>query len=162
MHAVYQVNAARIAASEERHYTVWHSDIVPTALKPAALYSSLRCTRHESRYDPMGKYEKLPPAALLESLDPQPTIIDQDELSRAEWLWNRRAIVLSENLSFFFFYLTVLVCLLYLVPDTILFLLLWIVAGASCAAVDRIRLDRWRNQYESSIKRVVNAVSERK
>ena len=112
--------------------------------------------------DPMGKYEKLPPAALLESLDPQPTIIDQDELSRAEWLWNRRAIVLSENLSFFFFYLTVLVCLLYLVPDTILFLLLWIVAGASCAAVDRIRLDRWRNQYESSIKRVVNAVSERK
>jgi hypothetical protein len=112
--------------------------------------------------DPIGKYEKLPPAALIKSLDPLPTIIDRDELSRAEWFWNRRPIVLSESLSFFFFYLTVLVCLLYLVPGTISLFLLWIVAGASCAAVDRIRLDRWRNQYESSIKRVVNAVSERK
>jgi hypothetical protein len=105
--------------------------------------------------DPIWKYQNLPPASLIKSLDLEPAIIDQDELSRAEWFWSRRPIVLSESLSFFFFYLTVLVCLLYLVPDTISFLLLWIIAGASCAAVDRIRLDRWRNQYESSIKRVV-------
>jgi len=88
--------------------------------------------------------------------------MNQDEFSRAEWFWSRRPMVLSESLGFFFFYLTVIVCLLYFVPDTIWFLLLWIVVGVSCAAVDRARLDQWRNQYASSIKRVVTQVSERK
>jgi hypothetical protein len=110
---------------------------------------------------PVWKYEELPPAALIKSLHLEPTVIDEDEFSRAEWFWNRRPKVLSESLSFVFLYLTVLVCLLYLVPDTISFILLWIVAGASCASVDRIRLDRWRNEYESNIKRVVIHLSER-
>jgi hypothetical protein len=116
----------------------------------------------QSDADSSWKYEKFPPAALLESLHLEPIVLNQDEFSRAEWLWSRRPMVLSESLSFFFFYLTVIVCLLYFVPDTISFLLLWIVAGVSCATVDRVRLDRWRNQYESSIKRVVTQVSERK
>jgi hypothetical protein len=110
---------------------------------------------------PVWKYEELPPAALIKSLHLEPTVIDEDEFSRAEWFWNRRPKVLSESLSFVFLYLTVLVCLLYLVPDTISFILLWIVAGASCASVDRIRLDRWRNEYESNIKRVLIHLSER-
>jgi len=117
---------------------------------------------NQSDADSSWKYEKLPPAALLESLHLEPTVVNQDEFSRAEWFWSRRPMVLSESLSFFFFYLTVIVCLLYFAPDTISFLLLWIVAGVTCAAVDRVRLDRWRNQYESSIKRVVTQVSERK
>jgi hypothetical protein len=99
---------------------------------------------------------------LIESLHLEPAGIDQNEFSRAEWFWSRRPKVLSESLGFFFFYLTVLVCLVYLVPDTIWFLLLWIVAGVSCASTDRFRLDRWRNEYESSITRVVIHLSERK
>jgi hypothetical protein len=51
----------------------------------------------------------------------------------------------------FFFYLTIAVCLFYLLPGTIPFLLLWIVVGASCAFIDGIHLNRWRNEYESSI-----------
>jgi hypothetical protein len=112
--------------------------------------------------DPIWKYEELPPAALIESLHLEPAAIDQDEFSRAEWFWSRRPKVLSESLSFFFFYLTVAVCLFYLVPGTIPFLLLWMVAGASCAFVDRICLNRWRNEYELSIKRVVIHLSERR
>jgi hypothetical protein len=108
------------------------------------------------------KYEELPPATLIKSLQLEPTVVEQDAFSRAEWFGGRRPIVLSESLSFFFFYLTVLACLLYLVPDTLLFVPLWIVAGASCAYGDRIRLNRWRNDYESSIKRVVIYTSKRK
>jgi hypothetical protein len=112
--------------------------------------------------DSIWKYEELPPAALINSLHLEPAAIDPGEFSRAEWFWSRRPKVLSESLTFFFFYLTVAVCLFYLVPDTIPFLLLWLVAGAGCAFVDRICLNRWRNEYESSITRVVTHLSERK
>jgi hypothetical protein len=112
--------------------------------------------------DPVWKYEELPPTALIKSLHLEPAAIDQDEFRRAEWFWSRRPKVLSESLGFFFFYLTVAVCLFYLVPDTIPFLLLWIVAGASCAYVDHIYLNWWRTEYESSIKRIVIHLSERK
>jgi len=112
--------------------------------------------------DPIWKYEELPPGALIKSQHLEPAAIDQDEFSRAEWFWSRRPKVLSESLSFFFFYLTVVVCLFYLVPDTLWFLLLWILAGATCACFDRIRLDRWRNEYESSIKGIAcSSLSER-
>jgi steroid 5-alpha reductase family enzyme len=112
--------------------------------------------------DPVWKYEELPPADLIKSLRLEAAAIDQDEFWRAEWFWSRRPKVLSESVSFFFFYLTVAVCLFYLLPGTIPFLLLWIVAGVSGAFVDGIHLKRWRNEYESSIKRVVIHLSERK
>ena len=118
--------------------------------------------RKEAGGDPVWKYEELPPAALIESLNLEPGAIDQDEFGRAEWFWSRRPKVLSESVSFFFFYLTVAVCLFYLLPGSIPFLLLWIIAGASCAFVDGIRLNRWRLEYESSITRVVIHLSERK
>lgn len=112
--------------------------------------------------DPVWKYEELPPADLIKSLHVEAATIDQDEFWRAEWFWSRRPKVLSESVSFFFFYLTVAVCLFYLLPNTIPLLLLWIVAGASCAFVDGIHLNRWRKEYEASIKRVVIHLSERK
>jgi hypothetical protein len=108
------------------------------------------------------KYEELPPADLVKSLHLEPAAINHDELSRADWFWSRRPKVLSESVSFFFFYLTVTVCLVYLLPNSIPFLLLWVVAGASCAFVDGIRLNRWREEYESSITSIVIHLSERK
>jgi hypothetical protein len=112
--------------------------------------------------DPVWKYEELPPADLVKSLHLEPAAINHDEFSRADWFWSRRPKVLSESVSFFFFYLTVAVCLFYLLPGTVPFLLLWLVAGASCAFADGIRLNRWRKEYESSITRVVIHLSERK
>jgi hypothetical protein len=126
------------------------------------LFVAIMYSRKKVDAEPVWKYEELPPAALIKSLHVESVAIDQDELSRAEWFWTRRPKVLSESLSFFSFYLTVAVCLFYLVPDTIWFFLLWILAGASCASIDRIRLDRWRNEYESSIERVVIHLSERR
>jgi hypothetical protein len=66
-------------------------------------------SRKKVEADPIWKYEELPPAALIKSLHLEPSAIDQDEFSRAEWFWSRRPEVLSESLSFFFFYLTVVV-----------------------------------------------------
>jgi hypothetical protein len=125
------------------------------------LFVAIMYSRKKVDADPVWKYEELPPAALIKSLHQESAALDQDELSRAEWFWSRRPKVLSESLTFFFFYLTVAVCLFYLIPDTFWFLLLWILAGASCASIDRIRLDRWRNEYESSIERVFICLSER-
>jgi hypothetical protein len=126
-----------------------------------SLISSMH-SRKKVVADPIWKYEELPPATLIKSLHLDPATVDDDEFSRAEWFWSRRPKVLSESLSFFFFYLTVVVCLFYLVPDTVWFLLLWILAGVSWASIDHIRLNRWRTEYESSIKGIVAHLSERK
>ena len=147
----------------ERLYTVSHSDIVDAGV--VHLRSFIISIMHSPKKveaDPIWKYEELPPTALIESLHLEPTTVDQDEFSRAEWFWSRRPKVLSESLSFFFLYLTVAVCLFYLLPDTIWFLLLWVIAGVSCASIECICLDRWRNEYESSINRIVIHLSERK
>ena len=119
-------------------------------------------SRKKVEANPIWKYEELPPTALIESLHLEPTTVDPDEFSRAEWFWSRRPKVLSESPGFFFFYLIVAVCLFYLVPDTLWFFLLWIVAGVICASIDQIRLNRWRKEYESSIKGIVIHLSERK
>ncbi len=52
-------------------------------------------------------------------------------------------------------YLTVAVCLSYYLPQTVLLLIVWTGAGASCIFVDYVWLTRWRNEYESSIKRAI-------
>jgi hypothetical protein len=119
-------------------------------------------SRKKAEVDLIWKYEELPPGALMESLHLEPARVDQDELSRAEWFWSKRPKVLSESLSFIFFYLIVFSSLSYFVPSTVSVLLLWVVAGATCASVDRIRLDRWRNEYESSMERIVIHLATRK
>jgi hypothetical protein len=87
--------------------------------------------------------------------------INQDEFSRAEWFWKRRPKVLCETLIFYFCYIVVFCCLLYLVPKNIPSFLLWFVAGVCCALVDCVHIDQWRNEYKSSIKRVIVHRSER-
>jgi hypothetical protein len=119
-------------------------------------------SRKKIESDAIWTYEELPPAALIKSLHLESAAIDQDEFSRAEWFWSRRPKVVSESLTFFFVYLTVAVCLFYLIPDSIWFLLLWIVAGVSWGSIDHIRLHQWRTEYESSIKGIVTHLSERK
>jgi hypothetical protein len=101
----------------------------------------------------------MPPAELIESLRLELVTINQHEFSRAEWFWHRRPGILFTNLTVIFGYLTVAVCLFYYLPQTVLSLVAWIGAGASCIFVDHLRLARWRNEYESSIKRAVHLSS---
>jgi hypothetical protein len=111
--------------------------------------------------DPIWKYEELPPATLIESLRLDRVAINHDEFSRAEWFWSRRPKVLTETLTFFFCYLTGAACLLYFVPETLLLLFVWMIAGVGCVLLDQTRLTRWRNGYESSITRVIVGLSEK-
>jgi hypothetical protein len=105
--------------------------------------------------DPIRNYVELTPADLIKSLNLETATVDQDEFSRVEWFWNRRPKVLMENLTALFCYTIVFVCLLYRIPEDFTPLLVWTLAGASCAFVEWFRLDRWRNEYESSIKRLL-------
>ena len=105
--------------------------------------------------DPLWNCDASPPGDLIKSLHLERTAVNEDELSRAEWFWNRRPRLLCGNLIFCFCYLVVFVCLVYLFPESAPSLLLWMVAGVSCAFVDCVRFERWRNEYRSSIKRIV-------
>ena len=97
----------------------------------------------------------VPPSALIKSFHLERSSIRPDELTRAEWFWNRRPKILCENLACVFCYIIVSLCLLYRVPESVPLLLVWMVAGVSCAVVDSVRLYRWRNEYRSSIKRAI-------
>jgi hypothetical protein len=105
--------------------------------------------------------DELPPGDVIKSLHLERAAINQDEFSRAEWFWKRRPKVLCETLIFYFCYIVVFCCLLYLVPKNIPSFLLWFVAGVCCALVDCVRIDQWRSEYKSSIKRVIVHRSER-
>ena len=108
------------------------------------------------------RYEELPPADLIKSLHLEGAAIDHDDLLRAEWFWDRRPRVLSGNLTVVFCYLALFVFLLCLIPDTIPLLGGLMLAGAVFSFIEGIRHDRWRNDYESSITRIVARLSERK
>ena len=105
--------------------------------------------------------DEMPPAELIEALHFESVTIDQQEFARAEWFWRRRPEILFTNLAVALGYLTVAVCLFYYLPQTVLLLVPWIGAGASCIFVDNVRLTRWRNEYVSSIKRAIH-LSDRK
>jgi hypothetical protein len=108
--------------------------------------------------DPLWQYKELPPADLIKSLGLETASIDEQEFYRAEWFWRRRPKAFMGSVSFFLVYLAVLAFLCYLAPDTIWLILPWILVGAGCASIDCMRLDRWRAEYASSIKRVVTRV----
>jgi hypothetical protein len=106
-------------------------------------------------------YAEGPPGEVIKSLHLERAAINQDEFARAEWFWNRRPKALCETVTFYFCYIVVFFSLLYLVPKSVPSFLLWFVAGVSCAFVDCIRIDWWRNDYKSSIKRVIVHRSQR-
>ena len=104
--------------------------------------------------DPIWNCLELCPADLIESFDLKPKLINPDELLRAEWFWNRRPRVLCANPLLLFPYILVFVCVLYVLPECAAPLLAWMVVGGSAVVVDCVRLDRWRREYELSIKRL--------
>jgi hypothetical protein len=106
----------------------------------------------------------VPPMTLMNSFHLERASINQDELLRAEWFWNRRPKLLCETLTCVFCYIIVFLCLLCLLccdPESLPLLLVWMVAGVSRAFVDCVRLDRWTKEYKSSIKRVIVRLLER-
>jgi hypothetical protein len=117
--------------------------------------------RKRTGADIISNCDALPPRELIESLHLEAGKIDQHEFSRAEWFWRRRPGIVTTNVTVIFSYLTVAVCLFYYLPQTVLLLVAWIGAGASCVFADSIRLTRWRNEYQTSIERAIH-LSDRK
>jgi hypothetical protein len=116
----------------------------------------------------VGRYSSwnyaVPPMVLMNSFPLEPASVNQDELSRAEWFGHRRPKLLCQTLACVFCYLIVFLCLLCLLcrdPERGSLLLLWMVAGVSCAIVDGVRFDQWTNEYKSSIKRAIVHLLER-
>jgi hypothetical protein len=141
------------------HYNISYIDIISTDLLVALNNSHIMYPRKTVGADAI--YDELPPGDVIKSLHLERAAINQDEFSRAEWFWNRRPKLLCETLTFYFCYIVVFCCLFYLVPKNVPLVLLWFVAGVGCAFVDCVRIDRWRNEYKSSIKRVILHRSER-
>jgi hypothetical protein len=111
--------------------------------------------------DTIWQHGELPPAAVIDSLGLEVASVDEEEFLRAEWFWRRRPKVLLGKASFVLCYLIVLACLFYFFPGTFWLVLFWILAGAGCAYIDWIRLDEWKLEYASSIKRLLSHLSER-
>jgi hypothetical protein len=105
--------------------------------------------------------DERPPGEVIKSLHLERAAINQNEFARAEWFWNRRPKALCETMTFYFCYIVVFCFLLYLVPHNVPSFLLWSVVGVSCAFLDCMRIERWRNDYKSSIKRAIDHRSER-
>src|SRR5580704_3285995 len=103
----------------------------------------------------------VPPRALMNSFHLERAAINQDEFSRAEWFWNRRPKALCETLTFYCCYTLVFICLLCFVPHSVPLFILWFVAAVIFGIVDCIRVDRWRREYKSSIKRAIVHLLER-
>ena len=104
------------------------------------------------------RFPELPPSEILRLLDCPLYHIDHEELVRAKWMWGRRPeSVLGDSLVG---YLVAILTgfLLLLVPYVgILFAIAWFSGTLLLIANDVVSLVRWRNQYESSVARVVRS-----
>ena len=112
--------------------------------------------------DPVWNCPELCPTNLIESFHLNADLVNQDELLRAEWFWNRRPSVLFADMLVMFSYILVFVCLLYFLPECAAPFLAWLLVGACSMAVDCFRLNRWKREYELSIKRLILHLPKRK
>ena len=105
------------------------------------------------------KFPETPPRAILTKIEVEKFLLDDAELKRAQWFWNRRpSLILGED--WLIYALVMLVGFgLFLIP-------LWGVTLAGCwitAALvgifsDIVRLSRWRRDYEQSIARLLRSL----
>ena len=104
----------------ERLHTISHSDILGLVLfySGSSIILLYLCTPARKLAAPLWNCDASPPGDLIKSLHLERTAINEDELSRAEWFWNRRPRLLCGNLIFCFCYLVVFVCLVYLFPES--------------------------------------------
>jgi hypothetical protein len=104
------------------------------------------------------RFPELPPCYLLHAMDLPYNTVDQDELVRARWMWNRRPKPLVGDHTSTYVVFVLLALLLLLIPRLgILLALVWCAAIASAVAKEAVRMKRWRRQYESSIARVIRS-----
>jgi hypothetical protein len=104
------------------------------------------------------KFPELPPRAILKTIRLDERWLDDFELRRAQWLWERRpALMLGDDWPVYALVI-IIALLLFLIP-------VWGVALSSCWILiafagifrDIVRLSRWRRDYESSIARLVRS-----
>jgi hypothetical protein len=102
------------------------------------------------------KFPELPPRAILKTIHPEKRWLDDFELRRAQWLWERRpGLMLGEDWAVYALVLVIALSL-FLIP-------VWGAALSGCWAMivfagifrDTVRLSRWRRDYESSVARLI-------
>jgi hypothetical protein len=104
------------------------------------------------------RFPELPPSEILVLLDCPLYHVDHDELVRAKWMWSRRpASFLGDSLVGYLVAILIGFVLLLFPYVGILFAIVWFSGTLSLIANDVVSLVRWRNQYESSIARVVRS-----
>jgi hypothetical protein len=110
--------------------------------------------------DQKWKFPDSPPSQFKKRLELNRLGINLSEFERAKWFWRRRPnLILGEGLPGYLLVVFVGVLLLFIpkigIPLDFGCLFLFYAA----IALDKVRLVRWRRQYETSISRLLQSVS---
>ena len=105
------------------------------------------------------KFPEIPPRAILTKIHVDSLWLDDSELKRAQWLWDRRpSLILGED--WLVYALVMLVGLaLFLTPVLGITLSCCLITFAFAGIFsDVVRLSRWRRDYEVSIARLLRSL----
>jgi hypothetical protein len=103
------------------------------------------------------KYEELPPVQLLEKWQLDRNLVDNDELERVEYFWNRRPRFLR-TISYAAWLIAAL-GLPFWVFSVLAIGVPLLMISAVLVNTDIVRSVRWRRQYESTIDRLMRTKS---
>jgi hypothetical protein len=103
------------------------------------------------------KYPELPPEEVCHKLKLPPSSVDEYELERAGWFWNRRpkSAFVVESLYLFGAYLCGGVCLLLFSDPGLLLTVAWTACIYLYIMNQTVRRTRWRREYESCLARLI-------
>jgi hypothetical protein len=104
------------------------------------------------------KFPEMPPHAILAKIQVDKISLDDAELKRAQWFWNRRpSLILGED--WLVYALVMLVGFgLFLIPLWgVTLACSWITAALVGIFSDIVRFSRWRRDYEQSIARLLRS-----
>ena len=125
-------------------------------MTPATLLQRFRGIWRALQKDPDSRYPELPPGPLLKRVGLDFSCVNDSELKRAQWFWNRRprSKLLESDLYFGIYLCSGL--LLLLVPSIgVLLAVVWIVSAYLRLLLDTASLANWRSEYEVSVERLL-------
>ena len=104
------------------------------------------------------KFPEMPPRAILTKIHFDKFLLDDSELKRAQWFWNRRpSLVLGEDWLGYALVILVGFALLWTPFLGVTLLCCWITAAFVGIFNDIVRLSRWPRDYEQSIARLLRS-----
>ncbi len=102
------------------------------------------------------KFPELPPRAMLEAMPLEVRWLNDFELKRAQWLWERRPVlILREDWPAYAFVVLIALAPLLIPVWGIALSCAWMALAFAAIFIDIVRLSRWRRDYEISIVRLL-------